>query len=140
MVSGTLEQHIVGTTFNLGVVVSNPTRPTSFVAMRVPPASLKPIPVYYAIRRKRGYTTANPIVKTTRRMPLSRSASAVPARSATAAKGSALRGITPNDIIAMLITRPRMSGVAYSWSSVVVSDMKTAPAIPVNSNNGKAVA
>ena len=60
--------------------------------------------------------------------------------SATAPKGTALRGIAPNVIIAILIILPRISVAEYICMSVIFRDMKTAVRRPISDRKGYATA
>ena len=80
------------------------------------------------------------MVKTTNIEPLKKRAFGVPISSAMAPKGTALRGIAPNVIIAMLMILPRISIAEYICMSVMFKDMKTAVRRPIINRKGNATA
>ena len=81
---------------------------------------------------------ANIIVDIANNMPLIDSALGVPILSAMIPNGTALRGINPKVIMAMLIILPRISFFELSWIMVMFIDMKVELVNPIKIRNGTA--
>jgi hypothetical protein len=79
-------------------------------------------------------------IKIQSRKPLNISESAVPILSARIPKGTALKGMIPNVIMAMLTMRPLISGDEYDCIKVMLSDINIALRNPMSRRMGRAVA
>jgi len=66
---------------------------------------------FYSTPLNLGKAKKNPTAASVRIMPLNARESGVPILSASAPKGTALRGMSPKVIMAMLTMRPRISGL-----------------------------
>ena len=80
------------------------------------------------------------MVNTASKIPLIVKESPVPIFSAKVPKGTALNGIIPKVIMAMLIVRPRISGSALVCTIVMFSDIYIELVKPINIRNGTAIA
>ena len=85
------------------------------------------------------FLAAYTIVAITSNIPLIDSASGVPICSAIVPNGTALKGINPKVIIAILMVLPRISGLELSCIMVIFNDIYKELANPVRTRNGIAI-